>query len=58
MRQWGTYMMTLGIGAFILPMIGLQFKVMNAFGESLPLVAAGTAVAGVALLGMSYWRAD
>jgi hypothetical protein len=58
MRQWGTYMMTVGIGAFILPMFGLQFRVMNAFGESLPLVATGTAIAGVALLGMSYWRAD
>jgi hypothetical protein len=57
MRQWGRWFLTLGVGAFILPMVGLQFRILSAFGESLPLVAGGMILAGMALFGLSYRQA-
>ncbi len=54
MRQWGIYLLIFGVGAFVLPMFGLQFTILSVFGESLPLVAGAMAVAGVAMVGMSY----
>lgn len=54
MRQWGIYLLIFGVGAFILPMIGLQFKILNVFGESLPLVAVAMALAGGVMVGLSY----
>jgi hypothetical protein len=56
MRQWGTYFMRLGIGAFVFPIFGLQARGMSAFGESLPFVAGCVAVAGLALVGWSHRR--
>jgi hypothetical protein len=56
MREWGRYLMRIGLGAFLLPLFGLQFRGMSVFGESLPLIAAGMAGAGVTLLGLSYRR--
>lgn len=54
MRQWGIYLLIFGVGAFILPMLGMQFKILSVFGESLPLVAAAMAVAGGVMVGVSY----
>jgi hypothetical protein len=54
MRQWGIYLLIFGVGAFILPMVGLQFKILNVFGESLPLVAVAMALAGGVMVGLSY----
>jgi hypothetical protein len=56
MHHWGISLMTLGVGAFVLPMFGMQFRIMNAFGDSVPVVASCMAVAGVALVGLSYRR--
>jgi hypothetical protein len=33
----GIYLLMFGVGAFILPMVGLQFTILSVFGESLPL---------------------
>lgn len=54
MRQWGTWLLIFGVGAFVLPMFGMQFKILSMFGESLPLIASAMAVAGIAMVGMSY----
>jgi hypothetical protein len=35
-------------------MVGLQFKLLSVFGESLPLVAGAMAVAGGVMVGLSY----
>ncbi len=54
MRQWGTYLLIFGVGAFVLPMFGLQFKILSVFGDSLPLVAGAMAAAGGVMVGLSY----
>ena len=54
MRQWGIYLLIFGVGAFLLPIVGLQFTILSVFGESLPLVAGAMAVAGCAVLCLSY----
>jgi hypothetical protein len=46
-------LVVLGVGAFILPYFGLQFRILSIFGEALPLVAGGIAVVGAVLLGFS-----
>jgi hypothetical protein len=53
MRSWGIWLLVLGIGAFVLPYAGLQFKILAIFGESLPLVAGGMAVIGAVMLALS-----
>ena len=54
MRNGGIWLLVLGIGAFILPYFGLQFKILNVFGEALPMVAGGIAVVGAVLLALSF----
>ena len=54
MRSWGIWMVILGVGAFVLPYFGLQFKILNLFGEALPMVAGGLAVIGAVLVGLSF----
>lgn len=54
MRTWGIWLLVLGVGAFILPYFGLQFKILNVFGEALPMVAGGIAVVGAVLLALSF----
>jgi hypothetical protein len=54
MRSWGIWLVVLGVGAFILPYFGLQFKILNMLGEALPMVAGGIAVVGAVLLGLSF----
>jgi hypothetical protein len=45
-----------GIGGLILPMMGLQFKVLTLVGGDNPRVALGLAVAGAVMLFASQWR--
>jgi hypothetical protein len=47
-------MMILGLGGFLLPLMGLQFKLLLLLGDSTPYVAAGLAVLGGILLGVSH----
>ena len=54
MRSAGIWLMILGVGAFVLPYFGLQFKILAIFGEALPLVAGGMAVAGAVMLALSF----
>jgi hypothetical protein len=53
MRGWGITLLILGIGSFILPLMGLQFRLLNLFGEATPFLGAGLAVAGAVLLVLS-----
>ena len=54
MRNWGIWLLVLGVGAFVLPYFGLQFKILSMFGDALPLVAGGVAVAGAVALALSF----
>jgi hypothetical protein len=54
MRNAGIWMMVFGVGAFILPYFGLQFKILSIFGDSLPMIAGGLAVVGGVLLALSF----
>jgi len=54
MRSAGIWMVVLGVGAFVLPYFGLQFKILSVFGEALPMVAGGIAVVGAVLLALSF----
>ena len=40
MRSWGITLIILGIGSYILPMMGRQFILVSIFGDS-PLVGVG-----------------
>jgi hypothetical protein len=53
MRNAGIWLMVFGVGAFALPYLGLQFKILSIFGEALPMVAGGMAVVGAVLLALS-----
>jgi uncharacterized OB-fold protein len=44
MKEWGVTLIFIGLGSFVLPMIGLQFRLLNLFGGS---PAAGMFVAAV-----------
>ena len=46
--------MVLGAGAFVLPYFGLQFKILSVFGDALPMVAGGIALAGAVMLALSF----
>lgn len=54
MRSAGIWMLVLGIGAFVLPYVGLQFKILAIFGDSLPYVAGGLAAVGAIVLAISF----
>ena len=54
MRSTGIWLVILGVGAFVLPYLGLQFKILSIFGDHLPMVAAGIAVVGAVVLGLSF----
>ena len=50
MRQAGVYCLIFGVGSFVLPMLGLQFRLLSLFGSATPLVGLGLAVLGGVLV--------
>ncbi len=50
MRSTGALLLVLGVGSFVLPMFGLQFKLLQALGDTTPYVGSGLAVVGAILL--------
>ena len=54
MRGWGILLIVMGIGSFILPMMGMQFRLLSIFGEHTGIAGAAMAVIGVILLGVSF----
>jgi hypothetical protein len=52
MKKLGTYLLIFGVGSFVLPLFGLQFKLFSAMGESQGMVGAGAVVLGGLLMVM------
>lgn len=53
MERAGWLLTILGVGSFILPLMGLEFRIMRIFGDAAPIAAIVVAVVGVVLLVMS-----
>jgi cytochrome c-type biogenesis protein CcmI len=60
LRRWGVTFLILGIGSFLLPLVGLQFHVIISLNEALGQVQPGMgicfAVFGGFLLFLGFWR--
>ncbi len=50
LKQWGATLIFFGIGSFVLPLVGMQFRIFNLFGAAQPIVAGGAIVVGGILL--------
>ncbi len=50
MKKLGTYLLIFGLGSFVLPFFGLQFKIFSAMGESQAMIGVGAIVVGAVLL--------
>ncbi len=50
MKGWGVFCIILGVGSFILPKMGVQFKLISIFGEAAPVVGGVLVLLGVVLL--------
>ncbi len=44
MRGWGVTLIVIGLGSYVLPLLGLQFRLINLFGEGSGLIFAGFGV--------------
>jgi hypothetical protein len=55
MKEWGVTLIFIGLGSFLLPMIGLQFRLLNLFGGS-PAAGMFVAAAGGVLLGVGFMK--
>lgn len=53
MDRLGWLLTIFGIGSFILPLLGLEFRIMRIFGDATPIAAAVMAVVGIVLLVIS-----
>jgi len=56
MAGWGVTLIVLGLGSFILPLVGMQFRLLALFGPAQNIVALGLAALGVILLILSRTR--
>jgi hypothetical protein len=50
MTRIAVLLLVLGIGSFILPLFGLQFRLLNLFGDAQPIASIVMALVGGALL--------
>ena len=50
MTRIAVTLLVLGIGSFILPFFGLQFRLLNLLGDAQPIVSIGLALVGGVLL--------
>jgi hypothetical protein len=50
MRGWGITLIILGVGSFILPLMGMQFALVSVFGEAQMPAAIGMIVIGGAMV--------
>lgn len=49
MQRLGCFLFILGAGSFILPLFGLQFKLLMLFGDATPIVGVVLALVGLVL---------
>lgn len=50
MIRLGVWLLILGVGGIVLPLMGFQFRIMSLFGENQTLVGGVMALAGVLLI--------
>ena len=50
MTRIGTFLLIAGLASFVLPMVGLQLKIFNAFGENQTMAGIGAVLLGGVLL--------
>jgi uncharacterized membrane protein YgdD (TMEM256/DUF423 family) len=50
MTKLGATLIILGGGSFVLPLFGLQFRLLSLFGKATPVIGIVLAVAGVILI--------
>ncbi|MBC7796881.1 MAG: hypothetical protein H7Z37_08415 [Pyrinomonadaceae bacterium] len=50
MRGWGITFLILGIGSFILPLMGMQFSLLSLFGQYVSVVAGILIVLGLVMV--------
>ena len=50
MKRIGTFLLIAGLASFVLPLVGLQLKIFNAFGENQTMAGIGAIVLGGVLL--------
>jgi len=55
MKEWGVTLIFIGLGSFVLPMIGLQFRLLNLLGGS-PAAAMFVAAVGGVLLALGFMK--
>ena len=51
-KSYGIMLMFMGVGSFILPLFGLQFKILTLFGSFQWIVSLLLAIGGLGLLVM------
>jgi hypothetical protein len=56
MKRFGIFLLVIGIGTFILPYMGLQFKIMSIFGDNQRTAAIVAAVVGLILIALDTAR--
>jgi len=56
MKSFGTILLILGIGSFILPYFGYQFKLFNKLGEYETIAEIAAIVIGAILLVISFMK--
>ncbi len=47
MQKLGAFLVVMGLGSFILPMLGYQFELMSMFGDKQTLAGIGAIILGV-----------
>jgi len=50
MKRIGTFLLIAGLASFVLPLVGLQLRIFNVFGESQTIAGVGAVVLGAVLL--------
>ena len=54
MRGLGIMLLIFGIGSFVLPMMGMQFRLLSLFGEYSQIAGGVLAVIGAILVAVSF----
>jgi len=50
MKKWGSTLLVIGLLSFVLPIFGIQFRIINIFGDAQPIVSLFAAGLGLILI--------
>ena len=53
MAGWGLALLILGIGSFILPLLGFQFRLLRPFSEAQPILGIALIISGGILIALA-----